>query len=59
MAHEKRQFSGKDIGAELLPIITSGLYRDPLDTLREYIQNSIDAGANEINIKITSDIITI
>ena len=57
--NKKRQFSTKDIGAELLPIITRGLYRDPLDTLREYIQNGIDAQASNIEVIITSDVITI
>jgi len=39
---EKIRFDKKDIGAELLSILTTGLYRDTLDTLREYIQNGID-----------------
>jgi len=41
----KKKFGAQDIGAELLPVITRGLYRDPLDALREYIQNAIDAKA--------------
>lgn len=56
---EKIRFSKKDIGAELLSILTTGLYRDTLDTLREYIQNGIDAGATRMSIKITPDTITI
>ena len=56
---EKIRFNKKDIGAELLSILTTGLYRDTLDTLREYIQNGIDAGATSMSIKITPDTITI
>ena len=56
---EKIRFDKKDIGAELLSILTTGLYRDTLDTLREYIQNGIDANATEMTIKITPDTITI
>lgn len=56
---EKIRFNKKDIGAELLSILTTGLYRDTLDTLREYIQNGIDAGATKMSIKITPDTITI
>lgn len=55
----KQHFSTKDIGAELLPIITRGLYRDPLDTLREYIQNAMDAKAQHIELTIGADVVTI
>lgn len=55
----RKKFGSKDIGAELLPIITSGLYRDPLDTLREYIQNSIDAKARNVEVKISSDLLSV
>lgn len=56
---KRKQFRSMDIGAELLPIITTGLYRDPLDTLREYIQNSIDAKARHIDVKISADLVSI
>lgn len=56
---DRIRFNKKDIGAELLSILTTGLYRDTLDTLREYIQNGIDAGASSMSIKITPDTITI
>ena len=56
---KKKRFLASDIGAELLPIMTRGLYRDPLDTLREYVQNSIDADATEVTIKISSDLVSI
>lgn len=47
-------FNKRDIGGELLPILTTGLYSDALDTLREYIQNSIDANASKIDLRIDS-----
>jgi len=56
---ETRRFSSHDIGAGLLQIITTGLYRDPLDTLREYIQNAIDAGARNIELVIDNDVISV
>jgi len=40
---ERTRFSKEDIGGEPLPILTSGLYRHKLDTLRHYVQNAIDA----------------
>lgn len=49
------RFTGRDIGAELLPILTSGLYREPFDAIREYAQNGIDAGASEIKVIVASD----
>ena len=56
---ESRNFRAEDIGAEILPIITRGVYRNPLDALREYIQNGIDAGAKKIDINISSDTVSI
>jgi molecular chaperone HtpG len=47
-----RHFSKEDIGGEILPILTTGLYRDSLDALREYIQNGIDANADQIEVSI-------
>ena len=52
-------FSREDIGGELLPILTSGLYRDTLDSLREYIQNAIDAKATEVRISIDPDVVSV
>ncbi len=49
---ERRHFSNEDIGGEILPILTTGLYRDSLDALREYIQNGIDANADQIEVSI-------
>jgi len=55
----KKKFGAKDIGGELLPVITKGLYRDPLDTLREYIQNAIDAKAKQVEIQISPDLVSV
>lgn len=43
------------IGGELLNILSKGLYTNPLDAIREYVQNSIDANANEVEIQITGN----
>lgn len=52
-------FSKADIGGEILPILTTGLYRDSLDALREYIQNSIDATSTKIEVIIDPDTVGI
>jgi len=44
-----------DIGGELISILTKGIYSDPRDTLREYIQNGVDAGATKINVRLRSN----
>ncbi len=54
-----KRFEAEDIGGNLLPILTEGLYSDPLDALREYIQNSIDAKCENITLDITSHTVTI
>src|SRR5438309_80664 len=41
------------IGGNLLPILSKGLYTNPLHCMREYVQNAVDAGANEVTIQIT------
>lgn len=48
-----------DIGGELLPILSKGLYTNPLDCIREYVQNGVDAGAKEIRIKVTGNSVII
>jgi hypothetical protein len=48
-----------DIGAEVISILTKGIYPDPRDALREYVQNGVDADAQNIEIKIRTDSITI
>ncbi len=53
------KLSKHDIGGELLSILTKGMYGDPKDALREYVQNGIDAGGNELFIRIRSTDISI
>ncbi len=55
----RTNFAKEDIGGEILPILTRGLYRDTLDSLREYIQNAIDADATEIEVSIDPDLVSI
>jgi len=55
----KIKFGKEDIGGDILPILTTGLYRDVLDTLREYIQNSIDARPKRIELVIDPDTIMV
>ena len=47
--------SQQDIGGELMAILSKGLYTNPLDCLREYAQNAVDAKADSITIKITGN----
>lgn len=55
----RTSFGKEDIGAEILAILTTGLYRDPLDTLREYIQNAIDAECRSLEIVIDPDTVSV
>lgn len=48
-----------DIGAEIISIITKGMYPDPKDAIREYIQNGIDAHATEMSVKVRQESIVI
>ncbi len=45
----------EDIGGELLPILSKGLYTNPFHALREYVQNAVDADAKLIRIKLTGN----
>ena len=47
------------IGGELISILTRGMYQDPRDTLREYVQNGVDANAQVIDIKVRGNSIII
>lgn len=49
----------EDIGGHLLPILSKGLYTYPLHAIREYVQNSIDAEATSVTIKITGNSVII
>jgi hypothetical protein len=40
-----------DIGGELIAILSKGLYTNPLDCLREYAQNGVDARATTITLR--------
>lgn len=48
-----------DIGAEIISILTKGMYPDPRDAVREYIQNSIDAKAENVSIKVRQNSVVI
>jgi len=43
-------FTSDDIGVMLLESITTGLYHNPLNAVREYVQNEVDAGAVDVRI---------
>lgn len=43
------------IGAGLLDIVSSAMYGNALDILREYLQNSVDAGADHVDIEVTGN----
>ena len=59
MVTSRVNFSKEDIGGEILPILTTGLYRDTLDALREYIQNAVDAEADLIELLVDPDVVSI
>lgn len=48
-----------DIGAEIISILTRGMYPDPRDAVREYIQNGIDAGAKNIEVKVRQNSVVV
>lgn len=48
-----------DVGGEIISILTKGMYADPKDALREYVQNGVDASAKSIDIKIRQNNIVI
>ena len=57
MIHNRRQtrrvqLESWEVGGELLDILSRGLYSDAKDTLREYVQNSVDADAQDILITV-------
>lgn len=41
-----------DIGGEVISILTRGMYPDPRDAVREYIQNAVDAGTKNVSVKV-------
>jgi len=48
-----------EIGAELLDILSRGLYSDSKDAIREYVQNGIDANANSVIISIDGPVVIV
>ena len=48
-----------DIGAEIISILTRGMYPDPRDSVREYIQNAIDANAKNLDIKVRQNSVVV
>ena len=48
-----------EVGGELLDILSRGLYTDAKDALREYVQNSVDADANNVHITIDGPVLTV
>ena len=48
-----------EVGGELLDILSKGLYTDAKDALREYVQNSVDADANNVHITIDGPVVTV
>lgn len=53
------QLSKFDIGAEIISILTKGIYPDPRDAVREYIQNAVDATAKNVEVNVGQDYISI
>lgn len=49
------EFTDEIIGARLLETITDGLYNRNLNCVREYVQNSIDEGAPNVDISLKDD----
>ena len=41
-----------EVGAELLEILSTGLYSDAKDAIREYAQNGIDASATTVTVNV-------
>jgi hypothetical protein len=50
------KFNENKIGPHLINIITSGLYDGNLNCVREYVQNSVDAEAKNINISFENNV---
>ncbi len=57
--HLKFPLEASDVGAELLDILSRGLYSDAKDAIREYLQNGVDAGADEIIISVEESTVSV
>ncbi|CAN5863811.1 hypothetical protein BH23GEM7_BH23GEM7_30710 [soil metagenome] len=55
----KLPIAKEDIGGELIAILSQGLYTNPLDCLREYVQNAVDADAGSVTLKVTGNSVII
>ena len=53
------EFNASDIGPNILLYLTKGLYLDPRDILREYIQNSVDSKAKHSVVHVGTDYVCI
>jgi len=53
--HYQTSFFDHEVGGELLNILYKGLYTNPLDAIREYVQNAIDADADTVKIHVTGN----
>jgi hypothetical protein len=56
---ERLPVNKEEIGGRLIAIVTKGLYTNPLDCVREYVQNGVDAGAAQISIQITGNSVVV
>ncbi len=56
---ERLPLDPRDIGGELLDILSRGLYSDARDAIREYAQNGIDACASNIWVSVEGPRVTI
>lgn len=53
------KISPQEIGGELLSILSKGLYTNPMDCIREYVQNAVDANAKKVTISLTANSVTV
>ena len=51
-AFQKIPVESWEIGAELLDILSRGLYSDAKDAIREYVQNGVDANATRVIVNV-------
>ena len=51
-AFQKIPVESWEVGAELLDILSRGLYSDAKDAIREYVQNGVDAEATRVTITV-------
>jgi hypothetical protein len=54
-----KQLTKQDIGGEIISILTKGMYPDPRDAVREYIQNAVDAKASDVSVRVKQNSVII